>query len=66
MDTILNEVDFAKEYLDNILFKSGSQEQHAEHVKDVFARIKQYGLKISSNKYVFFYYLTTLSIWKKL
>lgn len=54
MDTILNEVDFAKEYLDNILFKSGIQEQHAEHVKDVFARIKQYGLKISSDKYVFF------------
>ena len=36
MDTSLKDVDFAIAYLDDILIKSKSREQHAEHVKEVF------------------------------
>ena len=54
MDTLLNEVDITKAYHDNILTKSESQEQHAEHVKEVFEKIKRYGLKLSLDKCKFF------------
>ena len=47
---LLNHVDFAIVYLDDILIKSESQEQYAKHIKDVFEKIKQYGLKLSLDK----------------
>ena len=47
MDTLLNDVN-------NILIKSESQEQHAEHVKEVFEKVKQFGLKLSLDKCEFF------------
>ena len=43
-------------YLDDTLIKSKSQEQHAEYVKEIFEKIKQYGLKLSLDKHEFFFY----------
>ena len=40
MNMLLNDVDFTIAYLDNILIKSESQEQHAEHIKEVFEQNK--------------------------
>ena len=36
MDSLVNDVDFIIAYLDDILIKSESQEQHAKHDKEVF------------------------------
>ena len=63
MDTLLNDVDFAKAYLDNILMKSESQEHHAKLVKEVFWKIKWFYLKYSLNKCEFF--SQNLSIWDR-
>ena len=40
MDMLLNDADFIKAYLDDILIKSESQEQNAKYVKEVFEKIK--------------------------
>ena len=40
MDTMLADLDFATAYLDDILMKSKSQEDHAKHVNEVFKKIK--------------------------
>ena len=50
MDTLLNDVDFAIAYLDSILIKSESREQHIDHFKEVFEKIKQFGLKLRLDK----------------
>ena len=42
MDTLLNDIDFAIAYLEDILIKSESQEQYVKHDKDVFEKIKQH------------------------
>ena len=55
MHTLLNDVDFAIAYLDDILIKSESWEQHTEHVTEVFVKIKQYGLELSLDKCEFSY-----------
>ena len=49
MDTLLNDVDFAIAYVDDIFIRSESREQHAEHIKEVLEK-KQYGLKLSWDK----------------
>ncbi|XP_014775807.1 uncharacterized protein K02A2.6-like [Octopus bimaculoides] len=54
MDIMLTGSDFAVAYLDDILIKSESHGQHAEHVKNVFERIKDYGFKLSKEKCEFF------------
>ena len=54
LDTLLNDVDFAIAYLDDILIKTECREQHTEHVKEVFEKIKHYGLKRSLNDFDFF------------
>ena len=53
MDLLLNDVDFAIGYLDDILIKRESPEQHSEHFKEIFEKIKQYGLKLSLNVTLF-------------
>ena len=55
MDNLMNEVDSAIAYLDDILIKTESQEQLVKHVKEVFENIKQYGLKLSLDKCEFFH-----------
>ena len=38
MDTLLNDFDFAIANLDDILIKSESREQHAEHLKETLKK----------------------------
>eukprot|EP00106_Octopus_bimaculoides_P019505 XP_014786947.1 PREDICTED: uncharacterized protein K02A2.6-like [Octopus bimaculoides] len=50
MDAVLRDCDFAIGYLDDILIKSESQEQHFEHIKRVFGKISEYGFKLIEEK----------------
>ena len=63
---LLNYIDFAIAYLDDILIKNESWKQHAKHVKEVFEKKKQYGLKLSLDKYECFFFNLKLSIWDRL
>ena len=44
MDTLLNDVDFVKANIDDILIRGESWEQHAEHVKEVFEQNMDWNL----------------------
>lgn len=50
MDTMLSGLDFTIAYLDDILVKSESIEEHKHHLHKVFKRIKSYGFKVKENK----------------
>ncbi|GFT06882.1 retrovirus-related Pol polyprotein from transposon opus, partial [Nephila pilipes] len=43
---------FVFTYLDDVLVASSSEEEHKEHLKIVFERLQQYGLKINISKSV--------------
>eukprot|EP00106_Octopus_bimaculoides_P000827 XP_014768269.1 PREDICTED: uncharacterized protein K02A2.6-like [Octopus bimaculoides] len=51
---MLTSLDFTIAYLDDILIKSESCGQHAEQVKKVFKRRKDYGFKLNEEKCEFF------------
>ena len=46
MDTVLNDLDFAVAYLDDILTNSQNVEQLKEHVHKIFSIIQEYGFKL--------------------
>ncbi|GBM00450.1 Transposon Ty3-I Gag-Pol polyprotein [Araneus ventricosus] len=52
----INEVffglDFVFAYLDDILVDSSTEDEHSEHLKVVFSRLEQYGLRINLGKSV--------------
>ena len=50
MGTLLARLDFATAYLDDILVKSNTIEEHKSFLKKIFERIRKYGLKIKENK----------------
>ena len=54
MDTILAGLEFATQYLDDILLRIENNEQHKKHIKGVFQEIDVYGFKLSSDKCDFF------------
>ena len=54
MDTMLESLDFAIAYLDDILIKSENNNQHFDHIKEVMRMIDGYGFKLSSEKCEFF------------
>ena len=54
MDTMLDGLDFAIAYLDDIIIISKSKEQHREHVHRVFSRIQEFGFKVKEEKCKFF------------
>ena len=54
MNTMLAGWDFAIAYLDDILIKSENNNQHCDHIKEVFRRTDDYGFKLSSEEYEFF------------
>ena len=54
MDTMLAGLYFFIVYLDDILIKSENNNQHCDHIKEVFKRINGYGFKLSSEKCEFF------------
>lgn len=53
IDNALRGLDFVWAYLDDIFIASDSEEQHEEHLKIVFERLRMYGLKINPVKCVF-------------
>ena len=54
MDTMLDGLDFAIAYLDDIIIISKSKEQHREHVRRVFSRIQEFGFKVKEEKCEYF------------
>lgn len=50
MDTMLNGLDCACAYLDDIIIRSTSISEHIEHLKQVFTGINEYGFKVKENK----------------
>ncbi|GFQ75505.1 retrovirus-related Pol polyprotein from transposon opus [Trichonephila clavata] len=49
---VLRGLDFVFPYLDDVLIASSSEEEHEKHVKLVFDRFQQYGLRINLAKSV--------------
>ncbi|GFQ75526.1 retrovirus-related Pol polyprotein from transposon opus [Trichonephila clavata] len=49
---VLSGLDFVFPYLDDVLIASSSEEEHEKHVKLVFGRFQQYGLRINLAKSV--------------
>ena len=54
IDTMLSGLDFSIGYLDDILMKSETIEQHRKHVFQVFERINGYGFTLKDTKCEFF------------
>ena len=53
MDTVLHGLDFVFIYIDDVLVFSKSPEQHAEHLRQVFNRLNEYGITINPSKCLF-------------
>ena len=51
MDAMLGYLDFAVAYLHDIMIRSRNRVEHAKHVKLVFKNLKEYGLKLSIDKF---------------
>ena len=51
---MLSGLDFSIGYLDDILMKSETIEQHRKHVFQVFERINEYGFTLKDTKCEFF------------
>ena len=54
MDTMLDGLDFAITYLDNIIIISKSKAQHREYVRWLFSQIQEFGFKVKEGKCEFF------------
>lgn len=53
MDHILREFDFAWPYLDDILIASKNIDEHREHLRKVFNKLREYGVIINPSKCFF-------------
>lgn len=53
VDEMLRGLDFTYAYLDDILVFSSDQKTHEEHLYQLFARLKQYGMVVNTAKCVF-------------
>ncbi|GFT72381.1 hypothetical protein TNCV_3609251 [Trichonephila clavipes] len=49
---VLYGLDFVFPYLDDVLVDSSTEEEHSEHLKMVFERFQQYGIRINVSKSV--------------
>ena len=54
MDTMLQNLDFAAAYLDDIIIVSKTEDEHRNHVHAVFERISEFGFKVKESKCTFF------------
>ena len=52
MDEVLRGLDFLYVYIDDILIASSSEEEHQNHLLQVFQRLKDYGILINPEKCV--------------
>ena len=53
VDRMLGDLDYVFVYIDDILIASSSQEEHAEHLKTVFERLKTAHLRLNLSTCVF-------------
>ena len=53
MDTVLRGLDFAFDFVDDILVSSASQEEHLTNLRALFTRLAEHGLVINPAKCVF-------------
>ena len=54
INTVLDNINFAMGYLDDIIIFSRSEEEHLDHIEQVFKRLEEAGLKLSLEKCSFF------------
>lgn len=50
INRVLDGLEFAYSFQDDILIASDNEDQHREHLKEVFQRLKDHGLSINLNK----------------
>ncbi|KAF4700210.1 hypothetical protein FOZ62_000575, partial [Perkinsus olseni] len=50
MDSIVGDLPFVKCYLDDLLIYSSSMEEHLDHLRQVFAILRKFGLTIAAEK----------------
>ncbi len=50
MDVMLNDLDFACAYLDDIIVRSETVDEHREHLNQVFKKIQDFGFKVKESK----------------
>ena len=53
MDSIFRDVDFVYCYIDDIIVMSETPQQHLQHLRIIFEKLRQHGLTINANKCVF-------------
>lgn len=53
INQVLAGLDFVFAYIDDLLIASSSQEEHRQHLKIIFSRLKEHGLQINVDKCVF-------------
>lgn len=53
MDEILRDLDFCFPYIDDVLVASISEEQHIDHLRQIFQRLSGHGVLINTTKSVF-------------
>lgn len=53
MDTLLRDLNFCYVYIDDILVASSSEEEHIEHLRLLFAKLRENGIIINPAKCVF-------------
>lgn len=53
IDEVLRGLDFCYGYIDDILLFSESEEQHKQHLRQLFQRLHEYGVLINTSKCVF-------------
>ncbi|GBO18608.1 hypothetical protein AVEN_216185-1 [Araneus ventricosus] len=49
---VLSNLDFCVPYFDDVLIPSNNAEEHKQHLKQVFERLSQHGLKLNPLKFV--------------
>jgi len=52
INEVIHELDFCYAYIDDILVASTSEEQHRTHLRQLFARLSEYGVKVNPAKCV--------------
>jgi len=50
INEVLQELDFRYAYIDDILVASNSEEQHEAHLRQLFTRLTEYGVRINPSK----------------
>lgn len=53
IDTVLRGLAFVFAYMDDLLIASSSPEEHLSHLRQVFLRLAEFGIRVNTLNYVF-------------